>query len=151
LGAYSIPPETGLLISSDLSEQLTAPGAESLVPKTCHELPLFAILISDQIRQTKADFQLVLLVPGLKSMAPVLAIAGMVAKGGHCDRPFDPVGEIPQPIVTGPNWILIFHEETTDEGRQEVVAKPEGEKGMGSTIAIGGPRLGGSSCSRRGD
>ena len=30
-------------------------------------------------------------------------------------------------------------EETTDDDRQEVVAKPEGEKGMGATIAIGGP------------
>jgi hypothetical protein len=37
--------------------------AESLVPKTCLELPLFAILISDQIRQAKADFLLVLLMP----------------------------------------------------------------------------------------
>ena len=50
------------------------------MPKTCLELLLFAILIWDQIRQAKADFLLVLLVPGFKSMAPVLAIAGMVAR-----------------------------------------------------------------------
>jgi hypothetical protein len=49
------------------------------VPKTCLELPLFAILISDQIRQAKADFLLVLLMPH-ESMAPVLAIASMVAR-----------------------------------------------------------------------
>jgi hypothetical protein len=40
-------------------------------------------------------------------MAPVLAIAGMVARVS-VRRPFDPVGEISQPIVTGPNQILIF-------------------------------------------
>jgi hypothetical protein len=34
------------------------------VPKTCLELPRFANLISERIRQAKADFQLVLLVPG---------------------------------------------------------------------------------------
>ena len=46
-------------------------------------------------------------------------------------RPFDPVGEIPQPIVTGPNRILISIEENRDDGRQKVVAEPEGEEGMG--------------------
>jgi hypothetical protein len=40
-------------------------------------------------------------------MAPVLAIAGMVARAALRTL-FDPVGEIPQPIVTGPNRILIF-------------------------------------------
>jgi hypothetical protein len=44
-----------------------APGAESLVPRTCLKLRLFAILISDQIRQAQADFQMVLLLPGLKA------------------------------------------------------------------------------------
>ena len=78
---------------------------------------------------------------------PVLAIAGMVARAS-LRPPFDPVGEISQPIVTGPNRILISIEETTNEGRQEVVAKSEGEKGMGATIAIGGPRVGGSSPPR---
>jgi len=39
-----------------------------------------------------------------KSMAPVLAIAGMVA-GPSQPRRFDPVGEIFQPFVTGPNRI----------------------------------------------
>jgi hypothetical protein len=37
------------------------------MPETCLELPLFAILVWDQIRQAKAHFQLVLLVPGLKA------------------------------------------------------------------------------------
>jgi hypothetical protein len=40
-------------------------------------------------------------------MAPVLAIAGMVAKSGPSDCLFDPVGEILKPFVTGPNSILI--------------------------------------------
>jgi hypothetical protein len=42
-------------------------------------------------------------------MAPVLAIAGMVARTVDVDGPFDPVGKIFQPIVTGPNRIPIFH------------------------------------------
>ena len=77
------------------------------MPKTCLELLRFAILIWDQIRQAKADFLLVLLVPGFKSMAPVLAIAGMVARAALRTL-FDPVGEIPQPILTGPNRKAIF-------------------------------------------
>ena len=55
-------------------------------------------------------------------MAPVLAIAGMVA-GATLFRLFDPVGEIPQPIVTGPNQILIFDEESVDDSRQVRVPK----------------------------
>src|SRR5216684_3824621 len=89
-------------------EQLTAPGAESLVPKTCLELPLFAILIWDQIRQAKADFQLVLLVPGLRAWLRYWRSLAWW-QGGSLRPPFDPVGEITQPIVTGPNRILIFH------------------------------------------
>ena len=38
------------------------------------------MLMWDQIRQAKADFLLVLLVPGLRAWAPVLAIVGMVAR-----------------------------------------------------------------------
>jgi hypothetical protein len=38
-------------------------------------------------------------------MAPVLAIAGMVARTVDV-WPFDPVGEISQPIVTGSSWIV---------------------------------------------
>ena len=45
-------------------------------------------------------------------MAPVLAITGMVAKTVK-RWSSDPVGEIFQPIVTGPDRILIFH--TTGE------------------------------------
>ena len=37
------------------------------MPKTCLELLPFAILSWDQIRQAKADFLLVLLVPGLRA------------------------------------------------------------------------------------
>ena len=94
--------------SEVLLKQLTAPGAESLVPKTCLELPLFAILIWDQIRQAKADFLLVLLMPELKAWLRYWRSLAWW-QGRSCRLPFDPVGEIPQPIVTGPNRILIFH------------------------------------------
>ena len=49
------------------------------MPKTCLELLRFAILIWDQIRQAKADF-LGASRARIKSMAPVLAITGMVAR-----------------------------------------------------------------------
>jgi hypothetical protein len=77
------------------------------VPKTCLELPLFAILIWDQIRQAKADFQLVLLVPELKAWLRYWRSLAWW-QGRSLRPPFDPVGEITQPIVTGPNRILIF-------------------------------------------
>ncbi len=78
------------------------------MPKTCLELLLFAILIWDQIRQAKADFLLVLLVPGLKAWLRYWRSLAWW-QGRSLRTPFDPVGEIPQPIVTGPNRILIFH------------------------------------------
>jgi len=77
------------------------------VPKTCLELLLFAILIWDQIRQAKADFLGVLLVPGLRAWLRYWrSLAGW--QGRSLRTLFDPVGEIPQPIVSGPNRILIF-------------------------------------------
>jgi hypothetical protein len=39
-------------------------------------------------------------------MAPILAIAGLVART-VMERPFDPVGEFLKPFVTGPNRILV--------------------------------------------
>ena len=86
---------------------MTAPGAESLVPKTCLELLLFAILIWDQIRQAKADFLLVLLVPGLRAWLRYWRSLAWW-QGLSMLRPFDPVGEIFQPIVTGPDRIPIL-------------------------------------------
>jgi hypothetical protein len=78
------------------------------VPKTCLEFPLFAILIWGQIRQAKADFQLVHIVPGLRAWLRYWRSLAWW-QGWSLRTPFDPVGEIPQPIVTGPNRILIFH------------------------------------------
>jgi len=77
------------------------------VPKTCLELLQFAILIWDQIRQAKADFLLVLLVPGLRAWLRYWRSLAWW-QGRSLRTLFDPVGEIPQPIVTGPNRILIF-------------------------------------------
>jgi hypothetical protein len=74
-------------------KQLIAPWAQSLVPETCRCTAMFASLVEDSVRRAKADFPLVPLCP-VKSMAPVLAIAGMVARAVDLRRPFDPVGEI---------------------------------------------------------
>ena len=73
-------------------KQLIAPWAQSLVPETCRGAALSVRLGEDSVRRAKADFPLVPLCP-VKSMAPVLAIAGMV-EGQSIQRPFDPVGEI---------------------------------------------------------
>lgn len=78
------------------------------MPKTCLALRLFAILMWDQIRQAKADFLLVLLVPGLRAWLRYWRSLAWW-QGQFLRMLFDPVGEIPQPIVTGPNRILIFH------------------------------------------
>jgi hypothetical protein len=60
-------------------KHLIAPSAQSLVAETCLCAVLFASLVEDSVRRAKADFPLVPLCP-VKSMAPVLAIAGMVAR-----------------------------------------------------------------------
>jgi len=65
---------------------LIAPWAQSLVPETCRGAVLFASLVEDSVRRAKADFPLVPLCP-VKSMAPVLAIAGHGGKGSRYDGP----------------------------------------------------------------
>ena len=67
-------------------------------------------------------------------MAPVLAITGMVARTSMLE-PFDRVGEISKPFVTGPNRIPISAEENRDDDRQNAVAEPEREKGTGAAAA----------------
>jgi hypothetical protein len=91
------------------------------VPETCVEAPAFASLVRDSVRRAKADIPLVLLCP-VKSMAPVLAIAGMVARAVGMTGPLTPLGRFSKPFVTGPNRIPLFTEENSDEGRQKVVA-----------------------------
>jgi hypothetical protein len=120
------------------------------MPRTGLEFRLFAILISDQVRQAKAAIQMVLVVPGLRAWLRYWRSLAWW-QGRSLRPPFDPVGEIHQPIVTGPNRIPLFTEESSDDDRQEVVAEAEGEKGMGAAIAIGGPRSGGSTSSCRRD
>jgi hypothetical protein len=51
-------------------KQLIAPEVQSPVPETCRRTAVFAILVEDSVRRTKADFPLVPLCP-VKSMAPV--------------------------------------------------------------------------------
>src|SRR5664279_4679674 len=72
-------------------------------------------------------------------MAPVLAIAGMVA-GPSQPRRLDPVGEIFQPFVTGPNRIPFSLQESRDDDGEEVVAQPKREERVGAAPAIGRPR-----------
>jgi hypothetical protein len=117
-------------------KQLIAPWAQSLVPETCRGAAVLERLGEDSVRRAKADFPLVPLCP-VKSMAPVLAIAGMVARGSRYDGPLTPLGRFSKPFVTGPNWIPFSSEESSDDGRQQVVAEPEGEERMGPAIAIG--------------
>jgi hypothetical protein len=62
-----------------LAQRVDRASAQSLVPETCHYTAEFASLVEDAVRRAKADFPLVPLCP-VKSMAPVLAIAGMVAR-----------------------------------------------------------------------
>ena len=71
--------ERGVRVAEFYKKQLIAPWAQSLVPETCRCAVVFAILVEDSVRRAKADFPLVPLCP-VKSMAPVLAIAGMVAR-----------------------------------------------------------------------
>jgi hypothetical protein len=56
------------------------------------------------------------------SMAPVLAITGMVAGTANRES-FDPVGEISKPFVTGPNPIPSIREVVKDADGQEVARK----------------------------
>jgi hypothetical protein len=69
------------------------------------------------IRQAMAETSNGALCP-ITSLAPVLAITGMVA-GTLNSESFDPVGEIRKPFVTGPNRIPISTKESTDANRQE--------------------------------
>jgi hypothetical protein len=61
-------------------------------------------------------------------MAPVLAIAGMVASAVLGDGSLTPMGRFSKPFVTGPNPILISYSGERDGDIEEVVAKPEGEE-----------------------
>jgi len=91
-------------------------------PETCLEDIPFATLIRDPIRQAVAETFIGAVCPKA-SMAPVLAIPGMVAGTANCES-FDPVGEISKPFVTGPNPIPSFKEEvgmSTDK-------KPQGNR-----------------------
>jgi hypothetical protein len=90
--------------------------------KTCLEDIPFATLIRDPIRQAVAETFMGAVCPKA-SMAPVVAIPGMVAGTANCES-FDPVGEISKPFVTGPNPIPSFKEEvgmSTDK-------KPQGNR-----------------------
>jgi hypothetical protein len=49
--------------NSLIYKSLTAHSAGSLVPKTCSKPPVLQKWSQDRIRQAKADFQLMLLVP----------------------------------------------------------------------------------------
>jgi hypothetical protein len=67
-------------------------------------------LIADPVRQAKADLSLVLRRP-IKSMAPVLAIAGMVARTVDVDGPLTPLERFLNLSSPGRNRIQSFTEE----------------------------------------
>src|ERR1019366_3383976 len=82
---------------------------QSLVPKTFLECLRFCKTTSDQIRQAKADL---LIGASHARMKAWLRYWRSLAwwQGRLIRASFDPVGEIPQPIVTGRIRSLIFHE-----------------------------------------
>jgi hypothetical protein len=65
-----------------------------------------------------------------KSIGLRLAITGMVARAAR--RPFDPVGEIFQPFVSGPNRVPFTCRRSGDDGGEEAMAKSEREEGVGT-------------------
>jgi hypothetical protein len=80
-------------------------------------------------------------------MAPVLAIAGVVARTVDADDPLTPLERflnLSSPGRTGSHLSL----RSEDDDRQEAIAEPEGEKGMGAAVAIGGPRFRGGPPAR---
>src|SRR5258706_15855294 len=82
-------------------------------------------------------------------MAPVLAIAGMVARTVDADDPLTPLERflnLSSPGRTGSHLSL----RSEDDDRQEAVAEPEGEKGMGAAVAIGKTRVRGGPPARGG-
>src|ERR1700686_244320 len=82
-------------------------------------------------------------------MAPVLAIAGMVARTVDADGPLTPLERLlnlSSPGRTGSHLSL----RRKDNDRPEAVEEPEGEKAMGAAVAIRRPGSGGSPSVRQG-
>jgi hypothetical protein len=84
----------------------------------------------------------------MESMAPVLAIAGMVTSAVPGMALLTPLRRFSKPFVIGPNLILISDSGARDGDSEEVMAKPEGEERMDLASAIGGSGTGGgpSAC-----
>src|SRR5262249_29020186 len=83
-------------------------------------------------------------------MAPVLAIAGMVARTVDADGPLTPLERFLNPSSPGRTGSHLSIK-SEDDDRQEAVAEPEGEKGMGASTAIRCPGSGGRPSTRSGD
>ena len=120
----------------------------SLAPETCFDVATFANLVQDRVRQAKAERVMVLRARVTAWLRYWRSLAWW--QEPSMQRFFDPVGETSKPIVTGPNQIPSSSQENRDDSRQEVVAEPEGEEGVGAAIAIGGSGPGGhpSACGR---
>jgi hypothetical protein len=69
----------------------------------------------------------------INSMAPVLAIPGMVADGCSMEQSFDPVGEILKPIATGPSLVHFPGKEKENGGRQD---ESKAEERADAAVAI---------------
>ena len=83
-------------------------------------------------------------------MAPVLAIAGMVARTIDPDDPLTPLEklfDLSSPSRSGYHLSL----RRDGDGRPESVEEPEGDKGLGSAVAIRGPGTRDSSSASGGD
>src|ERR1700756_3944000 len=121
----------------------------SLAPETCLEHPTFATLIRDPIRQAVAETFIGAVCPKV-SMAPVLAITGMVA-GTANGASFDPVGEIPKPFVTGPNSIPSSRRRIGMRKDKQLQGSRKGSERTGAEVEIRGSGPGGSAAGRGGD
>jgi len=86
------------------------PSAQSLVPETRQEIRAFAMLVEDPARQAKADSPRVLRARMKAWLQYWQSLAWWQAPSRR--RPFDPVGEIPQPIVSGPRRFAFSHQES---------------------------------------
>ena len=83
-------------------------------------------------------------------MAPVLAIAGMVARIIDPDGPLTPLERflnLSSPGRTGSHLSL----RRDGDGKPETVEEPEGEKGVGAAVAVRGPGTRGSPSASGGD
>src|SRR5438552_16871016 len=74
-------------------------------------------------------------------MAPVVAMASLVAKAVDTNRLFDPVGEIFKPFVTGPNWIVVCPARRTARAAEKKLWNRKERKELARKLQSANPGL----------